>query len=34
MKDGRIVECGTHAQLMEQQAEYANLYTIQAEAFS
>ncbi|KAF9552399.1 P-loop containing nucleoside triphosphate hydrolase protein [Agrocybe pediades] len=33
MKNGEIVECGTHKQLMEVQGEYANLYNIQAHAF-
>lgn len=34
MKDGSIVESGTHAELMEKKGEYANLYKIQARAFS
>ncbi|KAF9552400.1 P-loop containing nucleoside triphosphate hydrolase protein [Agrocybe pediades] len=34
MKDGSLVECGTHSELMKKQGEYANLYSIQAEAFS
>ncbi|KAF7977743.1 hypothetical protein HWV62_40625 [Athelia sp. TMB] len=34
MKDGVVAEIGTHIELMSKAAEYANLYNIQAEAFS
>ena len=34
MKDGVIAETGTHMELMSNAAEYANLYNVQAEAFS
>ncbi|KAF7965583.1 hypothetical protein HWV62_42832 [Athelia sp. TMB] len=34
MKDGVIAEMGTHVELMGNAAEYANLYNVQAEAFS
>jgi ABC-type multidrug transport system fused ATPase/permease subunit len=34
MKGGRIVETGTHAELMSTGGEYAKLYDIQAGAFS
>lgn len=34
MKEGNIVEMGTHGELMEKKGEYANLYDIQASAFS
>ncbi|KZP34388.1 P-loop containing nucleoside triphosphate hydrolase protein [Athelia psychrophila] len=34
MKDGSIAEMGTHSELMSNTAEYANLYNVQAEAFS
>ncbi|KDR69213.1 hypothetical protein GALMADRAFT_256051 [Galerina marginata CBS 339.88] len=34
MKDGAIVERGSHIELMEMKGEYANLYEIQARAFS
>ncbi|KAK0464132.1 P-loop containing nucleoside triphosphate hydrolase protein [Armillaria novae-zelandiae] len=33
MKDGTIVETGTHEELMARQGEYAKLYNIQASAF-
>ncbi|KAK0492620.1 P-loop containing nucleoside triphosphate hydrolase protein [Armillaria luteobubalina] len=33
MQDGRIVETGTHAELMAMEGEYAKLYNIQASAF-
>ncbi|KAF8903459.1 P-loop containing nucleoside triphosphate hydrolase protein, partial [Gymnopilus junonius] len=34
MKEGNIVERGSHAELMQKRGEYANLYEIQAGAFS
>ncbi|KAF9552397.1 P-loop containing nucleoside triphosphate hydrolase protein [Agrocybe pediades] len=34
MKGGQIVESGTHVELMAAQGEYANLYSIQAQAFA
>ncbi|KZP34394.1 P-loop containing nucleoside triphosphate hydrolase protein [Athelia psychrophila] len=34
MKDGVIAEMGSHSELMSNAAEYANLYNVQAEAFS
>ncbi|KAJ3508580.1 hypothetical protein NLJ89_g5679 [Agrocybe chaxingu] len=34
MKDGSIVEMGRHEELMQKRGEYANLYEIQASAFS
>jgi len=33
MKDGRVVESGTHQELVELDGEYSNLYKIQAKAF-
>ena len=33
MKEGMVVETGTHEQLMELKGEYAKLYNIQASAF-
>ena len=33
MKDGELVESGTHQELMEKNGEYAVLYGIQAQAF-
>jgi len=33
MKDGGIVEMGTHTELMQIKGEYAKLYNIQASAF-
>lgn len=33
MKDGSVVESGTHKELMGKNGEYANLYNIQASAF-
>lgn len=33
MKDGGIVEMGTHTELMQVKGEYAKLYNIQASAF-
>jgi ABC-type multidrug transport system fused ATPase/permease subunit len=34
MKEGKVVETGTHEQLMELKGEYAKLYNIQASAFA
>ena len=34
MKDGMIVESGSHGELMSADGEYAKLYKIQAQAFS
>ncbi|CAA7271192.1 unnamed protein product [Cyclocybe aegerita] len=34
MKEGSIVEMGTHEELIQKKGEYANLYDIQASAFS
>jgi ABC-type transport system involved in cytochrome bd biosynthesis fused ATPase/permease subunit len=34
MKEGSIVEQGTHNELLEQAGEYAKMYNIQAQAFS
>jgi ABC-type transport system involved in cytochrome bd biosynthesis fused ATPase/permease subunit len=34
MKDGAIVESGSHGELMSAAGEYAKLYKIQAQAFS
>ena len=34
MKEGMVVEIGTHEQLMELKNEYAKLYNIQASAFA
>lgn len=34
MKDGTIVENGSHEQLLRQNGEYAKLYSIQAGAFA
>lgn len=33
MKDGKLVESGTHHELMQTKSEYFNLYNIQAQAF-
>jgi len=33
MKEGAVVETGTHADLMSKGGEYAYLYNIQAQAF-
>lgn len=34
MKDGKLVESGTHSELMKEQNEYFKLYNIQAQAFN
>jgi ABC-type multidrug transport system fused ATPase/permease subunit len=34
MKDGKLIESGTHSELMDISGEYAKLYGIQAKAFS
>ena len=34
MKDGKLVESGSHSELMDIGGEYAKLYGIQAKAFS
>jgi ABC-type multidrug transport system fused ATPase/permease subunit len=34
MKDGRLVEQGTHAVLMTMKGEYYDLYNVQAQAFT
>ena len=34
MKDGELVESGTHTELMAKQAEYCALYGVQARAFT
>ena len=34
MKEGMVVETGTHEQLTELKGEYAKLYNIQASAFA
>ncbi|KAK7692111.1 hypothetical protein QCA50_003730 [Cerrena zonata] len=34
MKDGRLVESGTHQSLIDRQGEYSKLYNIQAQAFT
>jgi ABC-type multidrug transport system fused ATPase/permease subunit len=34
MKEGQLVETGTHEELMKNKGEYFNLYTIQAQAFA
>jgi ABC-type multidrug transport system fused ATPase/permease subunit len=34
MKDGKLVESGSHCELMDIGGEYAKLYGIQAKAFS
>lgn len=33
LKDGKIIEYGNHYELMKKKGEYANLYTLQAEAY-
>jgi ABC-type multidrug transport system fused ATPase/permease subunit len=33
MKDGKVVECGSHVELMAMEGEYFKLYNIQAKAF-
>jgi ABC-type multidrug transport system fused ATPase/permease subunit len=34
MKDGRLVEQGTHAELVAMKGEYYDLYNVQAQAFT
>lgn len=34
MKDGRILEKGTHTELLGLGGSYANLYNVQAQAFT
>ncbi|OAX39483.1 P-loop containing nucleoside triphosphate hydrolase protein [Rhizopogon vinicolor AM-OR11-026] len=34
MKEGTVVETGTHQELMDRQGEYAHLYNVQAQAFT
>jgi ABC-type multidrug transport system fused ATPase/permease subunit len=34
MKDGRLVEKGTHAELVAKKGEYYDLYNVQAQAFT
>jgi ABC-type multidrug transport system fused ATPase/permease subunit len=34
MKDGRLVECGTHRELVTRRGEYFDLYNVQAQAFA
>jgi ABC-type multidrug transport system fused ATPase/permease subunit len=34
MKDGRLVEQGTHAELLAREGEYFKLYNVQAQAFA
>jgi ABC-type multidrug transport system fused ATPase/permease subunit len=34
MKEGTIVETGTHQELLDRQGEYAHLYNVQAQAFT
>jgi hypothetical protein len=34
MKEGELVEVGTHHELLAKKGEYANLYQIQAQAFT
>jgi ABC-type multidrug transport system fused ATPase/permease subunit len=34
MKDGRLAEQGTHAELITRKGEYFNLYNVQAQAFT
>jgi ATP-binding cassette subfamily B protein len=33
MKDGEVVEAGTHKELMAHEGEYSELYNVQAQAF-
>ncbi|MGL5880335.1 MAG: ABC transporter ATP-binding protein, partial [Xenococcaceae cyanobacterium] len=33
LKAGKLIEQGTHQQLLQQQGEYANLWNMQAEAY-
>lgn len=34
MKDGELIESGTHTELMAKQGEYCALYGVQAKAFT
>ena len=34
VKDGKVVETGTHLELLSMDGEYAHLYNVQAQAFS
>lgn len=34
MKEGKLVESGTHLELMEKSGEYSKLYDVQARAFT
>lgn len=34
MKEGTVVETGTHQELLDRQGEYAHLYNVQAQAFT
>jgi len=34
MKEGTVVETGTHADLLSKEGEYARLYNVQAQAFT
>jgi len=34
MKEGAVVETGTHQELLDRQGEYAHLYNVQAQAFT
>ena len=34
MKDGELVESGTHGELMKKDGEYSKLYAVQAKAFT
>jgi ABC-type multidrug transport system fused ATPase/permease subunit len=34
MKDGRIIEQGTHTELLKNGGAYAHLYNVQAQAFN
>jgi ABC-type transport system involved in cytochrome bd biosynthesis fused ATPase/permease subunit len=34
MKDGELVESGTHDELLAQKGEYHRLFTVQAQAFA
>jgi len=34
LKEGRLVESGTHQELMERKGEYYDLYSVQAQAYA